>query len=557
LRSLSESWSDRIVTVQDVFALPQMIKAGLAVVAGERSLQHEVQWVHAAEIPDIARFLSGGELLLTAGTGIGTSPSEQLGYIDRLIRVGASGLVLELGRHFASVPASVLDRADEAGLPVATLTSEVRFAEIMRDVHERIIGQRYALQAQVERMAIEFNDLLLSGGGTAQILQKLFELTGQSVLLEDSAHQLVDHAGPPEEIETIVDGWSEHSRFGHREPVSRRKEGGVSCAWAPIVLRGEQWGRIHILGDDGVGDAELLAARRASTALGLALLNNRHNAQLAERTRADLLAEVASRAPRDPAAFLRQARSLGADFRRCNLVALHLTGTQAAVETGLERLLGAVQASSGGLLRTQLARDRSSPRGLQALHSEDPGVVRVLLGIPAEKPATEAARSVAEGLIEGIQDSDRVVVGVSRAAGVPAIPRAFHEAAECQRFARVSHGTGVLEYSSLGLHLLLASLVDGPELPTFVETELGFLLDHDAHARSPLLPTLQALLAHDGNRADAARALHIERRSLYYRIQRIESLLGLSLNDHDVKLGLSVALRALSLIEDRAVSLRR
>ena len=103
---------------------------------------------------------------------------------------------------------------------------------------------------------------------------------------------------------------------------------------------------------------------------------------------------------------------------------------------------------------------------------------------------------------------------------------------------------------------MLASLSDGPELANFVEAELGPLLDHDAKHRSPLLPTLRALLAHDSNRAAAARELHVERRSLYYRIQRIEQVLGQSLDEHTVKLGLSVALRALSLIEDRPTARR-
>ena len=43
---------------------------------------------------------------------------------------------------------------------------------------------------------------------------------------------------------------------------------------------------------------------------------------------------------------------------------------------------------------------------------------------------------------------------------------------------------------------------------------------------------------------EAARALHLERQSLYLRLHRIEEALGVSLEDEDVVLGLHLAVRA-------------
>ena len=60
-----------------------------------------------------------------------------------------------------------------------------------------------------------------------------------------------------------------------------------------------------------------------------------------------------------------------------------------------------------------------------------------------------------------------------------------------------------------------------------------------------LLDTLEAYLAAGGRKAEAARALHLERQSLYLRLRRIEETLGVSLDDEDVVLGLHLAVRAL------------
>ena len=61
--------------------------------------------------------------------------------------------------------------------------------------------------------------------------------------------------------------------------------------------------------------------------------------------------------------------------------------------------------------------------------------------------------------------------------------------------------------------------------------------------------TLEAYLAHSGRKAEAARALHLTRQSLYLRLDRLERLLGVDLEDPDVVLALHLAVRALRLTQ--------
>jgi purine catabolism regulator len=96
-----------------------------------------------------------------------------------------------------------------------------------------------------------------------------------------------------------------------------------------------------------------------------------------------------------------------------------------------------------------------------------------------------------------------------------------------------------------GVTDLLHDLREAPEVDAFVDEQLGPLLaDGSARSRA-LLETLEAYLAAGGRKAQAARALHLERQSLYLRLHRIEELLGVSLDDEDAVLGLHLAVRAL------------
>ena len=85
------------------------------------------------------------------------------------------------------------------------------------------------------------------------------------------------------------------------------------------------------------------------------------------------------------------------------------------------------------------------------------------------------------------------------------------------------------------------------------------LLAHDASTANPLLPTLRAYLACDGNKSQAAEKLFVQRRTLYYRLERLEGLLGKSLEDPETRQGLALAVRALDFLgaqEDHAVRSR-
>jgi purine catabolism regulator len=164
-----------------------------------------------------------------------------------------------------------------------------------------------------------------------------------------------------------------------------------------------------------------------------------------------------------------------------------------------------------------------------------------------DKAADQACRQVADRL--GVD----VVIGLSNDAAYDSLKRAMEEASEAAAFGiRTGSGASVHHFGELGVHHLLVRLSEGPELARFVESELGPLLEHDAgKGGSPLIPTLRAYLAAGGRKAQTARDLHVERRSLYYRLERIERLLKKNLEDQETRVRLEIAVRSLDLLRER------
>ena len=73
---------------------------------------------------------------------------------------------------------------------------------------------------------------------------------------------------------------------------------------------------------------------------------------------------------------------------------------------------------------------------------------------------------------------------------------------------------------------LLLSLDKSAVISEFIEEQLGSLIRVDRARGSELLTTLNAYIRHWGRKTDTAAALHLQRQSLYQRLERIFDLLG-------------------------------
>src|SRR6266581_399115 len=128
------------MTVRGLLERPRL---QLTLVGGASGLDREVMWAHASDLPDPWDWLGPGELLLTNGTGIGSSPAAQVHFMQRLARIGASGLVVGLGTGGAPVTPELAQRSGELDLPLLTVPYSIRFSDIVRTVAESHDGREH------------------------------------------------------------------------------------------------------------------------------------------------------------------------------------------------------------------------------------------------------------------------------------------------------------------------------------------------------------------------------------------------------------------------------
>jgi len=545
-------------TIASLLELDLLRMADAEVLAGRGQLQRQVRWVHISEQPDIARYLKGGELLLTTGMGLGQNEALQARYVRELAEAHIAGLLIRLGGTWKTAPRRLVSEAERRDLPVIVLHHRIGFIELTEQIHAAIINRQFELLTKAETIGRNFTDLVMRGGDLARIIDELARIVQNPVVLEDPAHQLVAFAARDEATDEVLALWKDRARTWTtdaegvtEDPVGESPVG----VWADVWIGDERWGRLHVLAlHKRLDEIDRLALDRASAAVALTLLNQSERDRLTDRACETLIADILGDRYGGERGFFRRADTCRTDFKGHTLVALVLVSQGLADVVASEEVTGADPRRVSRRLLRETQRAISS-REAVALSALDGDQVLSIVGLPPTLDPHGAADAIAKALCDRVTellDGVVPVVGVSGQATPRSLRRAFDQAHEAAEYGRGSRAARVVHFGDLGLQHLLLRLSEGPELARFVEEQLGALLEHDTNRRNPLIPTLRVYLDGGGQKSRAAATLSIQRRSLYHRLDRIAAVLGVDLEDAETQLRLRVALRGLDLLRRRA-----
>jgi purine catabolism regulator len=148
-------------SLEYILNLPAFRSAEL--ISGGSQIHKPVTWVHIAEIIDVWRFLSGGELLLSTGIElVRVSPAVRRNYLYGLAKSGARALGIELVHWITKVPDEIMDAANDLSFPIVVFRKEVSFGELTRAAHREILRPSHSCGTESAMQAI-INSLVDTG----------------------------------------------------------------------------------------------------------------------------------------------------------------------------------------------------------------------------------------------------------------------------------------------------------------------------------------------------------------------------------------------------------
>ena len=537
-------------TLADVLRLDAVRRGEPRVVAGADRLDTRVRWVHAAEVTDIAHLLRGGELVLMTGIALPDEPERLRTYIAELAQVGISGLIIELGRKYAhELPAALVKAAEENGLPLISWARETPFIDVTEAVHAQIIDAQLAELRASDQLHEVFTQLSVEGAPPTEVVGQVTRLAGRPAVLENLAHQVLAADTADADPSVLLGSWETKSRAVHPEERTAYDE---SSRWLVTMVgaRGEDWGRLILICDGPPSPRDLVLVERAATTLALGRLLEQHAESLERQAHGSIISGILAHAYSDPLEAAARARAVGVPLNGRRLLGLTIlpAGRDSA---GLDENHAVTAADPAGLAELAEATAAACREaGLAALvgileEGAPQARVGVLVSLPGRSGVEKGLGELATRLRSRYGDTFVMAAG-SVVESVRDVRRSFLEADQVADVAaRRSDDRLFYRLPDLRLRGLLHLLRDDARLQTFVERELGPLLEYDAQRGSDLGRVLGLYLDSGRNKALAAQRAHLSRPALYERLRRIERVLDVDLEDVESCASLHVALLAL------------
>lgn len=529
--------------LRDVLDLPIVLQGLPEVVSGEHELDRPVRWSHVVEGPEARDLLKGSELVLSTGAGLGSDAKLQRTFVSQLADERASALMLALGPVYRNeVPHALAEQATSVGLPLIALRRAVRFVEITEAVHGALIEAQVVSLRRADELQDEFLGLLLQGGGVREVLQALARRVANPVVFENAGRQLVMHATHRASDDVALDAWEHYGAAGSDE--ERPAPGALE---ADVSTLGRVTGRLVALEVDGpLDDYAQLALDRAAMTISLELRRRHFEDRLEAQSRGLFLTDLAHGAI-DEQDAARRATAQG--FTRRPGLMLPVVATW---RSGRWQSLGETMERAWTALLPSL-RQVSADRSRAVLIGPADADLLAVLDVDTRDVDSAFLSGLAQALRRalerrGLEEDDVTIAFGPCERSWTALGAAMLATLSAAGVARALPANAWHDARRSSVNDFLFAIRSSPDLLHFIDRQLGPLLDDERRRNRGLLTTLETYLDKGGSKTEAARALHLERQSLYSRLKRIEELLGVELDDEDVFLSLHLACRARHLL---------
>jgi DNA-binding PucR family transcriptional regulator len=509
--------------LRDLLAHPAL---GLQLLHGAaEALDQPVRWVYTTDLIDPARYLTGGELVIS-GLVWRQDPADSERFVAAV--AGAGAVALAAGAAvFHGIPDDLVDACRRHDLPLLAVPEDVSFAAVT----ELVVGaltaargdrlahtlgrQRRLLSAVAGGLGLD--ELAAEVSAATGAVIRVLSATGRGVvagpnpLTGDELDAAVATFLTAERLPAVVPG-ADRSVF----PVGPASEQRVTSWFVAADADHTRWDSETT---DTVGELVAIAALdRARRSEGLRVARD-----IAE----DAIALVAAGSGTHPETTVR-LRQAGLDPSRPLVVAVAGFPGTARPETARAVLL-----------------DATAHAGPPAVGLHDELAVALLPAGPPEWPTDAVLRAALQRLAPGL-GPDRLTVGVSRPAAADALSGALQEARHARDLAALRPGpVHVVTGAEVTSHVALLATVPDEVRRAFAARVLEPVLAYDARTGAGLRETLEAFLDCSGSWSRAAQRLHLHVNTVRYRIGRVEELTGRDLGEFGDRVDVYLALRSL------------
>lgn len=474
------------ITIKELVLLPELKTRFLN---KENNFNQVVHWAHVSELPDPTEWLGEGDLLMTTGIGIPAKQKDQELYIQKLALAGLSGIMIGENMKAPHNLSALIKKADELGFPVLMTEYGVPFSTVVRVIIDANNQDEFFRRNVINRLCVSARKAI-----EGMDLESLLTCLEQDV---DAQLMILD----PQNLQQCI--------LPKGLPIPEKLQKLLSQQTLALTSSTPLVQKYSL--DDGDVFAIVVPSRRK-----VILLLKDYHGHLFEYSVLHYLVAVLGIAIERLYVETERTLRIGAQLLN-DMLNLRLSNYEIdkqLIEFGLSldsSCIAITRPTEIKLREWGVQLSRLKLRCLLLSQAED---VIILLN-QKDLPLIQSVLKCSIGYSAFIKEAER-------------IPEALRE-------ARLAFSHATHEINSAISYTAIAGRM--PWLPSTVEQAaqnfqqiLGALIIYQEKHDTPLLHSLHIFLDCNRSWQAAAKQLHIHKTTLIYRIKKIESLTGRSLD---------------------------
>ena len=549
-------------TVEELLKIEEV--KNLSVICGQDGLKNEIKGVTIIEAPDIAKFINGGELLLTGLFAFKTcSVDEYKDFLRELRKKEISGLALKRGRTVkeADVKIELLKEfARDNHIPLIEVPFELSFQVIIGLVMEHLFSDEVTQLKYYKTTHDNFSALTLSNGFNENKIRDILGLLDKMICNPVS----------------LYDQYMSCYETTAGEKNQRLKIAADATKYDPGILTNyiylkqeDEHNRYIVEINLNVGLRMYLVVTEMMSTFSLMDCIALENAIIAlqyEFSRIFAVSELEKKFQNDLLHNILSGNieSIEELKKSSSLLDVNIDGYYRVVVFGVTNEKSSRKDTINEKMHhIDLLEETVAHKLPKSKVYRDLDKIVVVMEVNSDSSQIEY-REELKDILKQIQAFMtvqnkylKVKAGVGRIVqGILQLPKTYKEANDAFLFVDIAgdivgeSAVQMMLFSDLGIFKLLCQLDDPEMLREYVPETLGKLYDYKKPQRDDLIMTLKTYLDKNQNLSKTAKSLYVHYKTAAYRIEKIEKITGIDFNNANEVLAVRIGLIVHRMIEN-------
>lgn len=540
-----------MMKIQDVLKDKRFSEFSL--LAGLSGVGNAISTVTVIDTPDGAKWLSGGEFVITTAYMLKDDEEALLRFIRTLKARKASALGIKQGRYIENIPDSALALSDDLGLPLLLIPQKFPYADIINPILSELVNQQTNRLIQANLIHTKFTELAVSDASIPDILSAFMSIVGvptaffdfetAQIWYSDSESSLAQHL----KTERILSHRDiDRARYDLHLIANQNRRFGVLVFEKGVLEREmEEDGGTALIRERDPGFK--IALENAATNIILREQTIISNRQVAERYKGLLIQDILIHNIKSETEIHNRAEIFGWDFHDGGIV------LEVDINNIKQRFKRNFSNNTSKMLEEMSTEifDISIREILRfypnAHYVKLSDIIIFVLSIrPKERKQME--KQIAEAFSRIQKSIENIPFTISFGIGryyenIEQIYLSYQEAREVIRLSYMfSWFNRILYYEKMDLFRIFLPILDNQEALEACRNCLQPLLDYDRKNGKNMLETLQVVSECDWNLKLAAERMFLHPNSVKYRMEQIGKLIHRNCREHSDRLLIEIAI---------------